>query len=269
MLRKSKVAAVQMISSPSVDANLKQADELVKQAAHEGAKWVTLPEYFFGVCNDEQAKVRLREQLGKGYLQDFLSDCAKRHNIWLAGGSIPMQASDDTHVRNTNMVYDNTGKHVARYDKIHLFTFHQAQEAYDEARTIEGGDQVLTLDTPVGKAGLAICYDLRFPELFRKMGPVDFISLPAAFTATTGKAHWEVLLRARAIENQCYVLASAQGGVHPTGRHTFGHSMLVDPWGNIQKSMKEGVGVVVGEIDLDYIASVRKSLPALTHQRLL
>jgi nitrilase len=171
-------------------------------------------------------------------------------------------------VLNTTLVYDPAGQHVGRYDKIHLFGFNKGSESYDEARTIVPGETVGGFDAPFGKVGLAICYDLRFPELFRAMGECALIIVPAAFTHTTGLAHWEVLLRARAIENQCYVLASAQGGTHTNGRRTFGHSMLIDPWGEVKDVLPEGEGVVSGEIDPDYIAKVRESLPALKHRKL-
>lgn len=264
-----KVAAVQMISGPDIAANLAEAEALVGEAAAQGARLVALPEYFCLMSPDETAKVAQRETDGAGRLQEFLAACARRHGVWLIGGTVPLMADDDGKVRNTCLVYDDQGQRVGRYDKLHLFGFQKGNEAYNEARTIEPGDEVVVLDTPAGRTGVAICYDLRFPELFRRMGVVDLIVLPAAFTATTGEAHWEVLLRARAIENQCYVLASAQGGVHPHGRRTYGRSMLVDPWGGVVARLETGRGVVVGEVSAAHIAEVRASLPALEHRRLV
>lgn len=263
----ARVAAIQMISGPDVAANLREADALLAEAAARGAQLAVLPEYFCLISPDETAKVRLREVDGQGPLQDFLCDAARRHGLWLAGGTVPLVAQDDGKVRNTTLLYRPDGSRAARYDKIHLFGFQTERESYNEGRTIEAGGEVVVADTPAGRTGLAVCYDLRFPELFRRMGEIDLLLLPAAFTATTGAAHWEVLLRARAIENQCYVLASAQGGTHPHGRQTFGHSMLIDPWGTVLESLPHGPGVVVGDIDPARIAAVRASLPALAHRR--
>ena len=263
-----RVAAVQMVSSPEVATNLADAARLIADAAAQGAKLVALPEYFALISADETEKVRLREEEGSGPLQDFLAATAARHGIWIVGGTVPLMAKSDAKVRNTSLVVDDTGRRVARYDKIHLFGFRKGRENYEEARTIEAGDAVVAFDAPFGRVGVAICYDLRFPELFRAVGDVSLMILPAAFTETTGRAHWEILLRARAIENQCYVLASAQGGEHPTGRRTWGDSMLIDPWGEIVARLPRGPGVVVGDIDPERIASVRESLPALQHRRL-
>lgn len=263
-----RVAAVQTVSGPDVEANLKDVGSLIAQAADEGAKLVALPEYFALISPDEQAKVRIREQDGEGPIQDFLREAAIRHGIWLVGGTVPLISADAGKVRNTSLVFDDTGKRVARYDKIHLFGFRKGEEHYEESLTIEPGAEVVSFDAPFGRVGLSVCYDLRFPELFRAMGKVDLIILPAAFTYTTGEAHWEVLLRARAIENQCYVLAPAQGGRHPSGRRTFGDTMLIDPWGEIVARRREGPGVVAGDIDLQHIARIRQSLPALAHRTL-
>ena len=264
-----RVAAVQTVSGPDVETNLRDAGRLIAQAVDEGAKLVALPEYFALITNDEQAKVRIREQDGEGPLQDFLRETALRHGIWLVGGTVPMVSSDAAKVRNSTLVYDDTGRLAARYDKIHLFGFSKGEERYEESLTIEPGREVVSFDAPFGRVGLSVCYDLRFPELFRAMGKVDLIILPAAFTYTTGEAHWEVLLRARAIENQCYVLAPAQGGRHPSGRRTFGDTMLIDPWGEVVSRRREGPGVVVGDIDLQHIARIRQSLPALAHRTLV
>ncbi|MEC5385937.1 carbon-nitrogen hydrolase family protein [Uliginosibacterium sp. H3] len=262
-----KLAAVQMISGADVDANLHEADRLIAEAAAQGAQCVALPEYFCLLSPDETAKVKLREPDGEGPLQAFLADAACRYKVWLVGGTIPLVANDDGRVRNTTLVFNPEGVRVARYDKIHLFGFTRGEESYNESRTIEAGHDAVTFDAPWGKTGLVICYDLRFPELFRQLGEVNLIILPAAFTETTGRAHWEVLLRARAIENQCYVLASAQGGTHPHGRRTFGHSMLIDPWGEIVAHYDSGPGVAVGTLDLQRIHDIRESLPALKHRK--
>jgi nitrilase len=227
-----------------------------------------LPEYFPLIGASDEARLAAREVAGRGPIQDFLADAARRHGVWLVGGSIPLAADDPAKLRNSCLVFDATGRQVARYDKIHLFGFRKGEEHYDEAATIEAGDRIAAVDTPVGRVGLAICYDLRFPELFRALGPVDLIVLPAAFTETTGRAHWEMLIRARAVENQCYVAASAQGGRHPNGRLTHGNSMIVDPWGDVLARMDKGEGVVAAELDPARIAEVRASLPALGHRKL-
>ncbi len=263
-----RVAAVQTVSGPEVEANLREIGMLIAQAADLGARLVALPEYFAVISPDEQAKVRIREREGSGPLQDFLREAAVRHGIWLIGGTVPLVSNDATKVRNATLVYDDQGVQVARYDKIHLFGFRRGEEHYEESATIEPGNEVVSFDAPFGRVALSVCYDLRFPELFRAMGKVDLIVLPAAFTYTTGEAHWEVLLRARAIENQCYVLAPAQGGRHPSGRRTFGDTMLIDPWGEVVARRREGPGVVTGDIDLQHIARVRQSLPALAHRTL-
>ena len=265
---RSRVAAIQMCSGPDVTANLETAARLIERAAADGAHMVTLPEYFALLASDEKAKVAIREREGDGPIQAFLSEAAARHGVWLVGGTVPLVSDDPGRVRNSTLVYDAHGVQQARYDKIHLFGYRNAHEEYDEARTIEAGDAVCTFASPLGRVGLAVCYDLRFPELFRALDEVDLIVLPAAFTRTTGRAHWEVLLRARAIENLCYVAAPAQGGTHPCGRQTWGHSMIVDPWGSVVACREEGEGVTTGEIDHELLTSVRDSLPALRHRRL-
>jgi len=263
-----KVAAIQMISGPEVAPNLATAGRLIAEAAAAGARLAVLPEYFPLIGASDEARLAARETEGHGLIQDFLAETARRHGLWLVGGSIPLAADDPAKLRNSCLVFDPRGERVARYDKIHLFGFCKGEEHYDEAATIEAGDRVVAVDTPVGRIGLAICYDLRFPELFRAQGPVDLIVLPAAFTETTGRAHWEMLLRARAVENQCYVAASAQGGRHPTGRLTHGNSMIVDPWGEVLARLDKGEGVVVAELDPARTAEVRTSLPALGHRKL-
>jgi nitrilase len=263
-----KAAAVQMASGPHVEANLIEARRLVAKAAAQGAQLVVLPEYFPIMGINEKDKVAVREQPGTGRIQQCLAEMAREFGIWLVGGSIPLAASTPDKVLNSCLVFDDQGRQVARYDKIHLFNLDLGHEQYHEARTIEPGNQVVAFDSPFGRIGLAICYDLRFPELFRAMRDVDLIVLPAAFTATTGKVHWEPLIRARAIENLAYVIASAQGGYHVNGRETHGHSMIVDPWGRILDELPRGHGVVVAEINPAYQASIRASLPALSHRTL-
>jgi nitrilase len=255
-----------MISSPSVEDNLATARRLVAQAAAAGAQLVVLPEYWAIMGNQETDKLAHAEQPGSGPIQDGMAQMARQHGIWLIGGTLPLISGQEGKVLNTTLVYDPQGEPAGRYDKIHLFGFTRGAESYNESRTIVPGAQVRSIETPFGRVGLSICYDLRFPELYRAMGDCALIVVPAAFTHTTGSAHWEVLLRARAIENQCYVLASAQGGLHPNGRRTWGHSMLIDPWGEVKAVLPEGEGVVSGEIDLVFLAGVRESLPALTHR---
>lgn len=265
--RKVRVAAVQMVSTPDVATNCVEADRLIGEAAAHGARLVVLPEYFPIVGMSDRDKLAVREQDGAGPIQDFLSQAARKHGVWLVGGSVPLEASDVDKVRNTCLVFDDAGCRVARYDKIHLFGFERGRERYDESASIEPGAEVVVFDSPWGRIGLSICYDVRFPELYRAMGEVSLICVPAAFTQTTGEAHWELLLRARAVENQCYVVAAAQGGTHVSGRITYGDSMIVDPWGVVLERLAKGPGVVSAEVDLDYMKSVRTSLPALTHRR--
>jgi predicted amidohydrolase len=264
----TKVAAVQMISTPDVATNIATARRLVAQAAATGATLVSLPEYWPIMGLQDTDKVDHAEDDGAGPIQDFMAGAAREHGIWLAGGTLPLRSPSAGKVMNTTLVYNPHGEAVGRYDKIHLFGFHQGDEAYDEARTIVPGADVVTFAAPFGKVGLAVCYDLRFPELFRAMGDCALMLVPAAFTYTTGSAHWEVLLRARAIENQCYVLAAAQGGLHANGRRTYGHSLLIDPWGTVTAMLEEGEGVVAGAIDQALLDSVRGNLPALRHRRM-
>jgi deaminated glutathione amidase len=263
-----RVAAVQMASGPNVLANLEEAGRLVDLAASTGARIVALPEYFAIMGIKETDKVAIAEQEGKGPIQQWLSDTAAKHRIWLVGGSIPLVSKIPGKVRNSCMVYNKQGTQVARYDKIHLFSFQSGAENYAEERTIEPGSEVKVVESPYGKIGLSICYDLRFPELYRAMGDVNIIVVPSAFTATTGKAHWETLIRARAIENLAYVIAPAQGGYHVNGRETHGDSMIVDPWGTILDRLPRGSGVVVAGINPHFQQTARQSLPALTHRTL-
>lgn len=263
-----RIAAIQMSAGPKIAGNLEEAARLLEIAAAQGVKLAALPEYFCIMGMEDADKVAVREQVDSGPIQEFLSNIAKRLGIWLVGGSIPLVSSKPDKVRNSCLVYDDKGKQVARYDKIHLFGLELGNERYAEEETIEAGCEVVALETPFGRIGLSICYDLRFPELFRSMGQVDIIFAPAAFTATTGKAHWETLIRARAIENLAYVVAPAQGGYHINGRETHGDSMIVDPWGVVLNRLPRGAGVVVAEINPEYQASLRNSLPALNHRTL-
>jgi nitrilase len=264
-----KVAAVQMASGTKVEGNLNEAKRHIEKAAQQGAQLVVLPEFFAIMGKNEMDKVNVREVDGSGVIQSFLSEMAKQYKIWLVGGSMPMATDTPNKVRNSCLVFNDRGQRVARYDKIHLFNLDLGNERYHEGATIEAGDQVVVVETPFGRIGLAICYDLRFPELFRAMKNVDIIVLPSAFTATTGKVHWEPLIRARAIENLAYVIAAAQGGYHVNGRETHGHSMVVDPWGRVLDELQRGSGVVMADINPTYQSSLRASLPALAHRTIL
>jgi deaminated glutathione amidase len=261
-----KIAGIQMASGPNVTANLSEAEKLIEIAAEQGAKLIALPEYFAIMGMKDTDKVKAAEKEGLGPIQQFLSGMAKKHEVWLVGGSVPLQSDNQEKIHNACLVYNDQGKQVARYDKVHLFGLNLGNETYHEEKTIVPGKQVVTVESPFGKIGLSICYDLRFPELYRAMGEVDLILIPAAFTETTGKAHWESLIRARAIENLCYVLAPAQGGYHTSGRETHGNSMIVDPWGVVLDLLPRGSGVVISSINRDYQNSLRKSLPALQHK---
>ena len=263
-----RVAAVQTVSGGDVAANLAAIEPWVGEAVRQGAQLVLLPEYFgiFGARATD--KVAVREKDGAGPQQDFLARLAAKHGVWMVGGTVPLECSDPNRVRSALLVYGPDGRRAARYDKMHLFAFARGDERYDEARTIEPGEQPVAFDAPCGRVGLSVCYDMRFPELYRSYRDVALLLIPSAFTAVTGEAHWHLLLRTRAIENQCYVLAAAQGGVHANGRRTFGHSLLIDPWGEIVGERADGPGVVVGDVDAERLASVRSELPALAHRRL-
>ena len=263
-----RVAAVQTVSTPEPAENMQSVARLVREAAQAGAQVVVLPEYWAILGHRETDKIAYAEAPGQGPLQDFMSALAREHQIWLLGGTIPLQSGVPGKVLNTLLAYAPDGSQAARYDKIHLFGFTRGEESFDESRTIVPGTTVGVLQTPFARIGLSVCYDLRFPELYRAMGHCDLIVVPSAFTYTTGRAHWEVLLRARAIENQCYLLAAAQGGKHANGRRTWGHSLLADPWGEVKACRDEGEGIVVGDIDRELIAGVRGSLPALKHRKL-
>ena len=269
----SKVAAIQMASGPNVDGNLHEAGRLIAQAVSAGAELVVLPENFAIMGIKEEDKVAIRETFGKGPIQKFLSEQAKLHNIWIVGGTVPLECPDPKKIFAACLLYDNKGVCIERYDKIHLFDVDLVDtgESYIESETIEYGDSGLkVVDTPFGKIGLAVCYDLRFPELFRGLLDLgaQIVALPAAFTAATGQAHWESLIRARAIENLVYIIASAQGGYHLNGRATFGDSMIVDPWGAILNRIQHGAGFAIADVNLKYIKSRRKTFPCIEHRRI-
>jgi nitrilase len=267
-----KIAAVQMVATPDVARNLEAARRLIARAAGEGAELVALPEYFCVMGRHDRDKLAVAEAPGEGPIQAMLAEAAREHRVWLIGGTLPLRCDDPERVLNANAVYAPDGHLAVRYDKIHLFRFETVtdgvSESYDEGRAILAGRRATALDAGPIRLGLSVCYDLRFPELYRALmdPPCDLISVPAAFTYTTGRAHWELLLRARAVENQCYVVAPAQGGRHENGRRTWGHSMVVDPWGEVLAVLPEGEGVVSAELDLARIAEVRTRLPALTHR---
>jgi predicted amidohydrolase len=261
-----RVAAIQTVSGPSVDANLGVAEELIGVAAAEGARLAVLPEWFCFIGAGERDKLALAEIDGAGPIQSFLADAAGRHRIWLVGGSLPLAARDPGRVCNACLVFDDAGRRIARYDKIHLFDYTGPTEQFRESNTIAPGREPVAVDAPFGRIALSICYDIRFPELYRRLAPMDLITVPSAFTVTTGEAHWETLLRARAIENLAWVIAPAQGGEHPSGRRTHGHSMIVNPWGEVVARRAAGPGVVLAEIDPDYQREVRQALPALAHR---
>jgi len=262
------VAAVQTVSGSDVARNLAEIEPLIAHAAEAGAQLVLLPEYFGLMGMRATDKVAAAEADGAGPQQAFLARAAQRHAVYVVGGCVPIASSDPQRVRSACLVYGPDGRRVARYDKMHLFAFSEGAERYDEAQTIEPGARPVAFESPWGRIGLSICYDVRFPELYRSLGDMALVLVPSAFTVPTGKAHWSLLLRARAVENQCYVLAAAQGGTHPNGRATYGHSMLVDPWGNVVGERDTGAGCVVGEVDATILADVRRKLPALAHRRL-
>ena len=263
-----KIAAVQMVSGPDVAANLGAARRLLEDAARRGAQLAALPEYFCLMGMQDSDKLALAETEGEGPIQAMLASAARDLGLWLIGGTLPIKSGATERVRNSTLVFSPNGERVARYDKIHLFAFDNGRESYDEGRVLEPGNQPTSFDTGSIKVGLSVCYDLRFPELYRAYGGCDLLAVPAAFTYTTGQAHWELLLRARAVENQCYVVAPAQGGQHANGRRTWGHSMVIDPWGQVLGVLAEGEGVVVADVDPARLTQVRQQLPALAHRKL-
>lgn len=268
----SILACIQMASGPNVQANLEEAGRWIKQAVNAGAKMIVLPENFSLMGMRETDKIDLGEAPSKGPMQTFLSTTAKKYKVWVVGGSIPLKCNNPNRVRTAVLVYDDSGVMVARYDKIHLFDVKlpDHDESYHESATVDPGEDVVVVDTPIGRMGVAVCYDLRFPEMFRSQieQGMEILAVPSAFTAVTGKAHWDLLVRTRALENQCYVAAANQGGYHVNGRETYGHSMIVDPWGVVLDSMTQGAGFVNAEIDLIKLQSVRTTFPVLQHRRL-
>ncbi len=267
-----KAAAIQMASGTNVNANLLTTEKLLEQAARQGAQLVVLPENFAFLGANCSDALQLVERQGDGPLQQFLSRIASRLGVWIVGGTIPLEGSDASKWRASSLVFNSEGKEVARYDKQHLFdvTLVESDEHYNESDSIEPGDQVVVVDTPIGRLGLSVCYDLRFPELFRAMMDqgAEVISLPAAFTAVTGRAHWDILVRARAIENLSYVIAAAQGGFHVQGRETYGHSMIVDPWGSVLDERERGNGFAISTINHDFQGNTRRNFPCLEHRHL-
>lgn len=265
-----KIAAIQMVSGQDAQVNLEQALQLIAQAAAAGAELVGLPEYFCLIGEKDSDKLAIQEPIGRGPMQDALAQAARQHGIWLAGGTLPITAQAPDHVSNTTLVWNPQGEVVARYDKIHLFAFDNGRERYDESRVLEAGrtPTVFALPSRDGhtwRVALSVCYDMRFPELYRQLQP-DLIMAPSAFTHTTGQAHWEVLLRARAIENLAYLMAPAQGGTHPSGRRTWGQTLAIDPWGQVLAQQAEGPGVVLADCDWARVQQVREQLPALAHR---
>lgn len=266
------MAAIQMAAGPQIQANLMEAGRLLKEAATRGAKLAVLPEMFAIMGVQEEARVKAAETLGEGVIQNFLSQQAKKYRMWIVGGTIPIQSDDAERPFATSLLYNDKGEVVARYDKLHLFdvTISENQEVYTESHSNKAGNKLVVADTPFGKLGMSVCYDLRFPELYRELSAqgAQIFAIPSAFADITGKAHWEALVRARAIENLCYVIAPGQGGYHVNGRTTHGHSMIVDYWGRVRGVLEKGAGVVVSEVDLDALEQTRNTFPVLTHRRL-
>jgi deaminated glutathione amidase len=264
------IAALQTVATPSIERNLDTARRLIAEAVADGAELVALPEYFCLMGHSDRDKLAAAEAPGDGPIQRMLAEMAREHGVWVIGGTVPLRTTSADRVFNACGVYSPEGQLVARYDKMHLFRYDNGRESFDEGRVLQAGSTPVACDVGGLRLGLSICYDLRFPELYRRLmsPPCDLIAVPAAFTHTTGRAHWEVLLRARAIENQCYVIAPAQGGLHENGRRTFGHSLIVDPWGEVLALREEGEGVVMAQLDVARIAAVRAQLPALTHRLL-
>ena len=268
----SKLAAIQMSSGPNIQANLDEAAKLIEQAAAQGAELIVLPENFSQMPMNDDERVSNAESAGEGRVQTFLSMQAEKNNCWIVGGTIPIKSAEAGKAYSSSLVFDNAGKQVARYDKIHMFDvlIEENNETYHESASTLAGDEVIVIDTPLGKLGLSVCYDLRFPELYRTMidQGMEICAIPAAFTAFTGQSHWKPLIRARAIENQCYVIAAAQGGYHVNNRQTYGHSMIVNPWGNVLGSVGTGPGVVITEFDRNILETTRSKFQVLNHRKL-
>lgn len=268
----SKVAAIQMTSTANVAENLQTAKRLIEKAAAQGAKLIVLPEMFPVMGVQETDKLKVKEPLEDGPIQNFLAEQARLRKIWLVGGTIPLMSPDSNRVYSACLLFNDRGEIVARYDKMHLFdVVISEKETYQESNTVFPGDAITVINTPFGKLGLVVCYDIRFPELFRVMfnRGAEIFAIPAAFTVKTGEAHWELLARARAVESFSYVIGACQTGKHANGRSTYGHSLIVDPWGIVQVSLPEGEGVIVADIDLDYLHQIRKNIPVGEHQRIL
>ena len=267
-----KIAAVQMATGPNLDANLLEAGRLIKTAVDGDAGLVVLPENFAMMGLQDRDVLKYREREGEGPIQEFIRKQCRRHQIWIVAGTIPLHCEVEDKMASACMLFDDQGEIRARYDKIHLFdvTLPTSGESYNESATIRSGDEPVVVDSPFGRIGLTVCYDLRFPELFRALldQGAELITLPAAFTALTGKAHWESLLRARAIESLVYLIASAQGGYHLNGRETHGHSMIIDPWGTIKGQRAHGAGVVIADMDRQQLAEIRKNFPCIDNRRL-
>ena len=267
-----KAAAIQMATGPNVSANLITAEQLVEEAVSNNAGLIVLPENFAFMGKSESDVLTIKETAGDGPLQTFLSQLASKHGIWLVGGTVPLEANDASKVYASSLVFNDRGEQVARYDKVHLFDVNlvEADERYTESDTFEPGEDLCVIDTPFGRLGVAVCYDLRFPEQFRGLidQGMEIAALPASFTAITGRAHWETLVRARAIENLSYVIAAAQGGFHLSGRETYGHSMIVDPWGTVLAQVPRGAGTVSVKLDIDFLKATRRNFPCISHRKL-
>lgn len=265
-----RVAAIQMNSTAIVEENLNTVEKLIKVAADKKSLLAILPENVAILGKHEEDKLQCAETLGAGPIQDFISSLAKKYQIWIVGGTIPIKVENENRISASCMVWDDQGKMKAHYNKIHLFDVTVSTDAYNESKTIAPGKDIVTVDSPIGKLGLSICYDIRFPELYRKLSAVgaEVLCIPAAFTKVTGSAHWEILCRARAIENLCYVLAAAQFGTHANGRSTYGHSMIVDPWGTVVACLPSGEGVIVADLNLDFLKETREKFPVLHHIKL-
>jgi nitrilase len=266
---KSKIAAIQMSSTADLNENLAIAERSIEQAAQTGAQLVVLPEMFAVMGATENDKLAVKEEIGQGKIQAFLAEQAKNNNIWLIGGTIPIRCQNTHKIKAASLVFNNTGQLVARYDKIHLFDVTlSSNEIYHESATTSPGDTLVILDSPIGKLGLAVCYDVRFPEMFRALANAgaEIFILPTAFTYLTGQAHWHALTRSRAIENFCYLIGACQWGMHANGKKTYGHSLIIEPWGQIIASLDDGDGVITAEVDLDKIQTARKRVPVLEHQ---
>ncbi len=267
-----KIAAVQMVSGSEVEKNLRTVKNLINLAIEQNVELLALPENFACMGMKETDKLGIREKQGDGPIQEFLKNAAKENGLWIVGGTIPIDSGNDQQIISRCQVYDDQGHCTGYYDKMHLFDVKvpDSTERYSESDTIQPGKEVLVLDTPFGKTGIAACYDLRFPELFREMlnQGAELFVVPSAFTELTGRAHWKLLVRTRALENTCYMIAPNQGGIHINGRETYGHSMIVDPWGRVLNQLEKGLGLVVGEIDPERVKQIRENFPSVEHRKL-